>query len=102
VGHFGAEYPFDLLQLGMGVLDDVVQQARGDADGIQPHVGQDAADLERVQQVRLARKAHLALVNPGRVDVGPVDQIQICLRVVAADPVNDVGDANHFGYLEPI
>ena len=49
--------------------------------GVQLHVGQDAGDLQGVGQVGLSGEAHLAVVDPGRVDIGPVDDVQIRLRV---------------------
>ena len=37
------------------VLDDVVEQAGGDGDDVELHVGQEVGDLERVDEVGLAR-----------------------------------------------
>ncbi len=43
-----AEQPLDVVEGGAGVLDRIVQQRRDDRGGVQPVVGQDAGDFERM------------------------------------------------------
>ena len=49
----GPKCSSNLLDGGEGVFDDVMQQAGGDGDRIQPHVGQNAGDLQWMHQVGL-------------------------------------------------
>ena len=67
--HFGAEFLLDLVQAEAGVFDGVVQQPGDQADHVHLHVGQDQGDVQRMDHVRLARFAHLALVRV----VGPAE-----------------------------
>ena len=90
-----AEHFADFGFGGVGVLDDIVEQAGGDAYGIEFHVGQDAGHLKRMGEIGLAGQAHLAVVDPGRKDVGPVDDIHVHIRVVFDNFINDVGYSNH-------
>jgi len=55
----GAEELLDALDAGERVFHHVVQQAGGDRDRVEPHVGEDVGDLERVDEVGLARVTHL-------------------------------------------
>ena len=71
VGDLGAEELLDALDGRQGVLDDVVEQAGGDGDDVQLHVGQEVGDGERVDEVGLPRMADLSPVLEGREDVGP-------------------------------
>ncbi len=57
-----AEAPGDLGRGHVGVFDRVVQQAGGDGGGVHLHLGEDLADFQRMNDVRLARRALLALV----------------------------------------
>ena len=54
VGDFVTKIITDCIGVGEGVFDHVMQQARRNRDGIQPHVGENICDFERVDQVRLA------------------------------------------------
>ena len=65
------------------------------AAGVELHVGEDVGDLERVDQVGLPRLAHLALVREGREDVGPPEQLDVGVRHVASDLVDQVFESNH-------
>ena len=53
------------------VLDDVVEQAGGDRDDVELHVGEQVGDLQRVDEVGLAGVADLSLVLEGGEDIGP-------------------------------
>ena len=61
-----AELGADLLELGLGVLDDVVEQRRGDRLLVELELGADLRDAERVVDELLARAALLALVRGRR------------------------------------
>ena len=54
----------------VGVLEDVMEKPGDERRPVQPHVGEQAADFERMAEVGLARAADLALVGPGGEDVG--------------------------------
>ena len=84
-----------LLERGQGVFDDVVEQPGGDADSVELHVGEDVGDLERMDQVGLARMADLSLVLQGRKHIGPAEQFEVRVRAVAPDLVEQVLEANH-------
>ena len=91
----GAEQLLDPLDRRLRVLDDVVEQAGGDGDDVELHVGEQVGDLERVDQVGLARVAHLSLVLEGGEDVGPPQQVDVGVRVVAPDLFDEVLEPNH-------
>ena len=78
-----------------GVLDRVVEQAGGDRHRVEPHLGEDARHLERVDQVGLAGEPLLALVDLGGEDVGALQQGEIALGVVLEDAIRDVVEAQH-------
>ena len=90
-----AEGLADALDGGERVLDDVVEQAGGDADDVQLHVGEDVGDLERMDEVGLARMADLSLVLQGRKHVGPPEQLEVRVWAVAPDLFEQVLEANH-------
>ena len=54
VGHVGAEALLDVGERVLGVLGDVVEQRRLHRDRVEPELGQDAGDRERMGDVRLA------------------------------------------------
>ena len=83
------------LDGGERVLDDVVEQAGGDRDDVELQVGQEIGHLERVHHVRLARMAHLSLVLEGGEDVGAAQQLEIGIRAVRPDLLEQILEANH-------
>ena len=95
-----AERLADLFRGGERVFDDVVQQAGGNADGVELHVGEDVGDLERMDEVGLARMAHLSLVLQGRKHVGPAEQLEVRVGAVALDLIQQILEANHDGCLK--
>ncbi len=99
MGHFGTEVLLNLLNRRQRVFDDVVQQAGGDGDGIEPHVGQDARHLERVHQVRLAGMAHLPLVLQCGKHVGPAEELAFLVRGVGPHLLEKVFESNHCLWL---
>ena len=90
-----AEGLADALDGGQGVLDDVVEQAGGDAHDVELHVGEDVGDLEGMDEVGLAGMADLSLVLQGREDVGPPEQLEVGVRAVGPDLFEQVLEANH-------
>jgi hypothetical protein len=95
VGDLGPEALGDDLDRGERVLDDVVQQAGRDRHHVQLEVGEEIGDLERVDHVRFARVPHLPLVFEGREDVRAPEQLEVGLRAIATDLLDDVLEANH-------
>ncbi len=97
VGHVGAEGLLDFLDGGEGVLYHVVQEAGGDGDDVQPHVGEDVGHFQRMDEVGLTGVAHLSLVLEGGKHVGPSQQFDVRFGVVDADFFDQVLEPNH-GY----
>ena len=54
VRDLGAEVLLNLLDRRQGIFDNVVQQARGDRDRIEPHLRKDAGHLQWMDQVGLS------------------------------------------------
>ena len=93
--HLGAEQLVDLLGLGEGVLDGVMEQPGDDGSLVELQLREQAGDLQRVDQVGLPRLPDLPLMDLGAVDVGLLDQVQIRFRPVGVDPLEDVVEADH-------
>ena len=55
VGDVGAEQLLDALDRRLGVFDDVVEQPGGDRHDVELHVGELIRDLQRMDEVGLAR-----------------------------------------------
>ena len=91
------EQLLDALDGGERVFDDVVQQPGGDGDDVEPHVGEDVGDLERMHEVRLAGVAHLSLVLERREDVGPAQQLEVGVRAYRPHFVEQILESNHRG-----
>ena len=82
VGDLAAELLLDVVGRGERVLDDVVQEPGADARGVEPKVGDDAGDADRVDEVRLARLARLPRVHPEAEVVRPLDEVGVRGRLV--------------------
>ena len=95
VGDFGAEQLLDALDGRQRVFDDVVEEAGGDGDGVELHVGEEVGDGEGMDQVGLARMADLSPVLEGREDVGPPEQLDVGVRAVGPDFFEEILEANH-------
>ena len=52
----------DRLGIDDGVFNDVVQQTGRNRHRIEPHVGENVCDLERMDQIGFARRALLAFM----------------------------------------
>ena len=77
------------------VFDDVVEQPGRDGDGVELEVDQELGDGQGVDEVGLARTAHLAPVLEGREDVGPPEQLDVGVRAVGPDFFEEILEANH-------
>ena len=65
------------------VLDRVVEDGGDDGLVVEPEVGEDAGDLDRVAVIGVARGPGLAAMRLHREDVGAVDQRLVGVRVIA-------------------
>ena len=83
------------LDRRLGVLDDVVEEARGNRHHVQFHVREQVGDLQRMNQIGLPGMADLPLVLEGREDVRPPEQLDIGLGVVAPDLLDEVLEPDH-------
>ena len=75
----------DVLEVGVRVLDDVVEERRGDRLVVQPQLGADLRGRPRVVDERLARPPDLARVRGGRELEGAGDQLLVDAGVVRLD-----------------
>jgi hypothetical protein len=83
----------DLVDLGprrLGVLDGVVQQRRDDRGIVELEIGQDRRDLQRMGEIGVARRTGLRAVSLQGVDLGPVEQILVGIRIVGTYPFHKV------------
>ena len=93
---FGPEELVDPLDVGERVFDDIVEEAGRDRDDVELEVGQEIGDLERMHHIGLARMAHLPLVLEGREDIGPPQQLEVRLRAVGSDFLEEGLEPNHW------
>ncbi len=95
IGDLVAELLGDRLFGRQGVFEDVVEEPDDDRDVVGLQVGQDRGHVERMNQVRLARPAHLALVLEARKDVRPSEELLVRVRVVRLDLFEDFLEVDH-------
>ena len=95
LGHLGAEQVGDVIHCRQRVFDRVVQQAGDDRRLVELELRQDAGHLERVDEVGLARLAHLPLMDLGAVDVSLLDDVEVGVGIVLLDPVENVVEPEH-------
>ena len=95
VGDFRAKQLLDALDGRQGVFDDVVEQPGGHGHHVQPHVGEEIGHFEGVDHIGLAGMAHLSLVLEGGKHVGPAKQLEVGIRVVPPDLLDQILEANH-------
>ena len=79
---------------GVGVLDGVVQQ-RGDGGVVELQVGEDGGDFERMGEIGIAGGARLIAMRSHGIDIGAVEQRLVGIRVVAADPLDQLVLTHH-------
>ena len=82
-GDVGAELGDEVVERDRRVLDRVVQQRGRERHVVEPEVGEDHRDAERVRDVRVARPAHLVLVRVAGDVVRVLDQRRVGARVRA-------------------
>jgi len=102
--HVAAAGVIDGELVGLGVFrarvfENVVQQSRGHANGIQAHIDQNVRHLEGVHQVWLTGKPHLPGVDLRGVDVSTLNHIHIRTRATIGKLVEDVVDSDHFSLV---
>ena len=79
----GAEFGAYLVEIGVGVLDDVVQESRCDGLLVEMELRADLRDGQRMVDELLARAPHLAtVVELSEVECA-TDQLPVDARVVA-------------------
>ena len=78
----GAEQFLDLFGRGDRIFDRVVKDRRDDGLVVQLEIGQDAGDLDRVAEIRVARCAHLGPVRLHRKHIGAVDQRLVGVGII--------------------
>ena len=76
----GAEQPLDVVERRDRVLDRVVQQAGDDRGAVELHLREEAGDLDRVREIRVARGAQLRAVRLHRIDIGAVERVLVGVR----------------------
>ena len=89
----GAEQRVDLAARGAGVLDGVVQQRGGDGGVVEPHLGEDRGDFERMGEDRGARGPLLIAVRLHGVDIGAVEQRLVGVRARSSSPARPAHSA---------
>ena len=102
LGDLVAELVLDRLQVGVGVLDDVVEERGRDRRLVHAELGEDLGDAERVVDELLARPALLAVVRLGRERERSREQIAVEIGLVALDRLDQLIDEllMTLGYLE--
>ena len=85
LGDLPAEDRLELGLGGAGVLEDVVQQRRGDGPVVHAHLGQDVGYRQRVRDVVVARAALLPVVGGAGEFIGPPNASNLGLGQVAAE-----------------
>ena len=97
VSDFGPEMLLDFFDRRQRVFDDVVEEAGGDSHGVELEVGEEVGDREGVNQVGLARVAHLSLVLERGKDIRAPEQFDVGVRAVGPDLFEQILEANHLG-----
>ena len=90
-----AEELVDLVAGGAGVLDRVVQQRDRDGGIVEPQVGQDGGDFERMGEIGVAGGALLRAMLLHGVDIGAVQKLLVDLRVVGRHPFDELVLTHH-------
>ena len=82
----------ELVEVGLGVLDHVVQQRCGDRLLVEVELRADQGDAERVVDERLAGAPHLAAVGALGLVERAADQLLVDARVVGLDACDQLVD----------
>src|SRR5207342_3689291 len=87
-----AELGAHLVRLGVGVLDDVMQQRRREGWVVEMELGADLRDRPGMVHERLAGASRLTLVGGGGKAKRPGEQLLVDARVVLLDSSNQLVD----------
>jgi hypothetical protein len=79
----------------MGIFDHIVQQAGRNADHIEFHISQNAGDFQGVRKIGFSGQTNLTIVDPGRVNIGTVYDVQIRIWEVSGNFIDYVIDTDH-------
>ncbi len=97
-GDLGPEQLLEVLDRHHGVLDRVVQQRGRDRHVVEPELGEDHRDAQRVIDVGLAGPSHLLGVRLTRDLVGLLDE----RRVGPAVPLLELGEQRREGVVDVV
>jgi hypothetical protein len=78
-----AEQPLHFFGRGDRILDRVVKDRGDDRLVVQPQIGEDARNFDRVAVIRIARSSLLAAMRLHREDVGAVDHRLVRVGIVS-------------------
>ena len=78
------------LARGVGILDGVVQQRRGDGGVVEPHLGEDGGDFERMGEEGRAGRPLLVAMRLHGIDIGAVEQRLVGVGLVALHPLDQL------------
>ena len=92
LGDVGPERRPQLVEVGLGVLDHVVQQRGRDRLLVEVQLRADQRDAERMVDERLAGAPDLAAVRPLGLVEGAADQLLVDARVVGLDARDQLAD----------
>src|SRR4029079_7606536 len=87
------------VEIDQSIFDHIVKQAGRDAHVIQTHVRENIGDLERMDQVRLARRSLLPAMVERRKKIRAPDEVNIGTGPVMLDLFYYVFDPDH---LDPL
>ena len=91
-----AEHLLHLVVRVNCVLDDIVQESRADGRIVEVQLREDLGDVQRVDDVRLPRHARLPGMGLSREFIGAPDEVEVGLRRIRFDSVEDVLDRHRF------
>jgi hypothetical protein len=90
-----AEQLLDFRPRGRSVLDRIVQQADRDGGFIEPHVGQDGGDFERVGDIGVAARTRLLAMLLHGVDISLVQQSLVDIGLVFLHALDELVLTHH-------
>ena len=76
-GNLGTEHLLKFFKGRQGIFDGIMEKARYHRRDVKLQVGQDPGNLHRMNQIRLAGKTRLSLMNLGTENISLSDQIQV-------------------------
>ena len=88
-----AEEPPHLLESGVGILDNVVQQGRGQTDQIHLHAREDRRHLKRMEHVKLAGHPPLPRVSARAKFKGFAEYSEVLFRPAGMDELLEFHEA---------